>query len=282
MSSDEPPFSSLDAMIVLPSQKDGIETIYRVSREAYFSSPASEKHSFWYLALYIGSMVKLKLSQELFYLGHQLVSNTPNDAYSWYCVGCYYFSCNKLDAAHKYIKRCLKKDPQLYLGWILLGHILSLQEESEQAVAAYRSAVRLQPKKFLPLVCLGKEFIRTNNLSLAAHTLSGARNLCSMDAQVLNELGVVFVKLERYSEALQFFNWALSVIQVEQNEIVTQPSLLLEEATSIAEKCKGIQDRYDRSRLSDDQVCEVINASCIHYNIPFVSYGVNLIFLIYR
>lgn len=244
---------SFAADFVLPSQKEQIESVYRWSREIYFSSGPGSKNKALYLGLYIGSMVKLKLSQELFYLGHQLVNSQPNDALSWYCVGCYYFCCNKLDIAHKYIKRCLKKDPQQYAGWILLGHILSQQEESEQAVAAYRSAIRLQPKKFLPLLCLGKEFIRTNNLPLAAHTLSGARTLCSTDALVLNELGVVFVRLERLSEALQFFNWSLSVVQMEQSE-----SLVLDEGLSEDEKLQVYYNRFSKSRLSDDQICEVM------------------------
>lgn len=250
---DDKVLSKVGEEIVIPSQKDAVEAIYRFSREMYFSSGMGNKNSCPYLVLYIGSMVKLGLSQELFYLGHQLVNKHPTDPHSWYCVGCYYFSCNKLDSAHKYIKKCLKKDPNLFSGWILLGHILSQQEESEQAVAAFRSAVRLQPNHYFPLLCLGKEFIRTNNLSLAAHTLSGARNLCSMDAQVLNELGVVFVRLERLSEALQFFNWSLSVIQMEQGE----SDSCVDEGSSAGDKIAAYKVRHGRSKLSDDQVCEV-------------------------
>eukprot|EP01033_Poteriospumella_lacustris_P007256 gene7256-5218_t len=137
--------------IVLPSQKDAIEILYKTAREAYFASNAADnKASPWFPLVYIGCMVKLKLNQELFYLGHQLVNSCPNDAVSWYCVGCYYFSCGKLDFAHRYIKRCLKKDPEFFLGWLMLGHILSLQEESEQAVAAYRSAVHSLSIKIMP------------------------------------------------------------------------------------------------------------------------------------
>lgn len=244
--------------IVLPSQKDAIEILYKTAREAYFASNAADnKASPWFPLVYIGCMVKLKLNQELFYLGHQLVNSCPNDAVSWYCVGCYYFSCGKLDFAHRYIKRCLKKDPEFFLGWLMLGHILSLQEESEQAVAAYRSAVRLQPNNFFPLLCLGKEFIRTNNLSLAAHTLSGARNLCSVDAHVLNELGVVFVRLERFTEALQFFNWSLSVIQMEQTENQNAIAAASADSQSMKEKMVILKSNYSRSLMGDDQVCEV-------------------------
>lgn len=250
-------------LVLLPGHRDEVEQVYRFARDQYFLvEQRDNKLPKLYLTLYVGAMVMLELNQELFYLGHQIVNKYPQDALSWYTVGSYYYACNKFDQAHKYLKKALKKDPQLALGWILLGHIMSQQEESEQAVAAFRSAVRLLPNHFLPLLCLGKEFIRTNNLSLAAHTLTGSRALCPMDPLVLSELGCVFVRLDRLPEALQFFNWALSVVQLEQQETFVPLAHQLvapaeEEKSQPHQHRRVLQERYARNKLSDEQVCEV-------------------------
>ena len=45
-------------------------------------------------------------------------------------------------------------------AWVALGNVLSAQEESEHAVAAYRSAARLSPADHRPLLYMGKEMVR--------------------------------------------------------------------------------------------------------------------------
>ena len=57
------------------------------------------------LLVYIACMVELSLSTELFYLGHELSNSYPKQASSWYCVGCYYWSCRKLELAQKYLQK---------------------------------------------------------------------------------------------------------------------------------------------------------------------------------
>lgn len=51
-------------------------------------------------------------------------------------------------------------------AWLGFGHAFALCDESDQAVAAYRTALRLFPGLHLPLVCIGMEYQRTNNLPL--------------------------------------------------------------------------------------------------------------------
>jgi anaphase-promoting complex subunit 6 len=245
-------------VIVIPTQYDELQVLYKFSRELFYSKGIVDgKVDSSFLTTYVGAMNKLHLVQEIFCIGHQLVEKSPQSALTWYTVGSYYFSCGKLDMAEKHLKKAIKKDPQCTHAWILLGHILSLLEESEQAVAAYRSAVRLLPTHFLPLLCLGKEFIRTNNLSLAAHTLNGALSLNPMDAVVLNELGVVFVRLNRLREAAQLFNGALTVLQLEQQQPITSSN-----QWSIDMENNVIQQdwkqRYERTKIDDVQMCEVI------------------------
>ncbi len=116
-------------------------------------------------------MVELKLNTELYYLGHELVASNPKAALSWYCVGCYYWCCNTLDLAQKYIQKSTKVDKKYANAWVMLGHIFSAQEESEHAVSAYRTAMRLLPGNHTPMMFMAKELLRTNYLSLASHLL---------------------------------------------------------------------------------------------------------------
>ena len=60
----------------------------------------------------------------------------------------------------------MKLDKRLANAWVVLGHVLAAQEESEHAISAFRSASRLLPGDHLPLVYMAKELVRTNYLSL--------------------------------------------------------------------------------------------------------------------
>lgn len=45
---------------------------------------------------------------------------------------------------------------------MLLGHVLSLQQENEHALAAYRTVSRLLPCDYRPLVYMAKELVIIN------------------------------------------------------------------------------------------------------------------------
>lgn len=143
-------------------EKQNIAEAYRLSRQAYIIDP----YDYRGLAIYIASMVELKLKTELFYLGHELVQSYPKLALSWYCVGCYYWTCLKYDSAQKYLVKATKLDKRCFKAWILLGHVLSSQEESEQAISAYRTVARLLPGDHRPMVYMAKELIVINICSL--------------------------------------------------------------------------------------------------------------------
>lgn len=86
------------------------------------------------------------------------------------------------------------------------------QEESEQAISSYRTAIRLLPGDHRPMVYMAKEMLRTNFLSLALHVLLGALELCPRDPGVLNELGVVYMKLGNLGEAVGHFQLAVRAL----------------------------------------------------------------------
>lgn len=65
-------------------------------------------------------------------------------------------------------------------------------------MASYRTAARLYPGSHLPGLCIGMEYLRTNNLSLARQYVEQATTRCPSDPLARNELGVIFYKMGWY------------------------------------------------------------------------------------
>jgi anaphase-promoting complex subunit 6 len=181
---------------------------YRLIRQAYALDPFDKRC----LGVYIGTLIELGLKTELFYLAHELTNTYPKLALSWYAVGCYYWCCQKLELAQKYLQKCNKMNKRSATALVALGHVLSAQEESEHAISAFRAASRLIPADHRPIVLMAKELVRTNYLSLALHLLSSALEMAPNDALVLNELGVIYLKLDRLEDAVEHLSKAVAAV----------------------------------------------------------------------
>jgi len=166
---------------------------------------SSDPFDFACVPVYLASMVELGLAHDLFACAHDLVKAYPKNAASWFAVGCYYLLVAKNDAAQRYFHKAAKLCPRFAPAWIGFGNAFAAQDESEQAMAAYRSASRLFQGSHLPLAFIGMEYLRTNNLPLAKHFLRGAKRLCPSDPLVANELGVVELRQGAYHEAEDTF-----------------------------------------------------------------------------
>lgn len=190
-----------------------MEECFRVAGQAYLIDPYNWRGNL----VYIGSMVNLSLKNELFYIGHELVHSHPKHAVSWYAVGCYYWTCQKLDLAQKYLQKCTKLDKRLAHGWVLLGSVLAAQEESEHAISAYRTACRVSPGVLHPQISMAKELVRTSNYSLALHVLAEANAHSPANPTILNEMGVIYLQLNRNQDALKLFRKATERITQSAN-----------------------------------------------------------------
>lgn len=182
---------------------------HQIAKQAYTSDP----YDFACVPVYLASMVELGLSHELFYCAHELVKAYPKHTVSWFAVGCYYLLVGKNDAAQRYFHKSAKLCPRFAPAWIGFGNAFAAQDESEQAMAAYRSASRLFQGSHVPLMFIGMEYLRTNNLPLAKHFLQGAKRLCPSDPMVSNELGVVEIRQGNYDEAEEIFLEVLELFQ---------------------------------------------------------------------
>ncbi|GHP05355.1 anaphase-promoting complex subunit [Pycnococcus provasolii] len=175
------------------------------------------------LPVLLACAVELGKKHELFLTAHALVDAQPESALSWYAVGCYYTCVGHFDQARRHLARATAIDTHSAAAWIGFGNAFALQEESDQALAAYRTAARLFPGLHLPLLYLGMEHGRTNHPSLAEQFLHQAKSICARDPLVWNELGVLLFKQGDYEGAAEHFQQALAIASGAAEDAFTVP-----------------------------------------------------------
>ncbi len=87
------------------------------------------------------------------------------------------------------------------MSWIAFGHCFAAQNESDQAMAAYRTAARLFPGCYIANLCIGMEYLRTNNLKTAILSFQEALKIYDKDPAIYNEIGVIQYKSKMYSDS---------------------------------------------------------------------------------
>ncbi|ETV83603.1 hypothetical protein H257_04300 [Aphanomyces astaci] len=163
------------------------------------------------IPVYVSTLVQLDKRSDLFHFAHDLVAKYPTKAAAWYTVGCYYLVVGNLDGAHRFFHKATHVEPQFAPAWLGFGHVFALQDESDQAMASYRTASRLSLGCHLPLLCMGMEHYRVNNLPSALQLVVQARTVCPTDPLVYNELGAVYCRQRKYRAAIDVFSKALTL-----------------------------------------------------------------------
>ena len=163
------------------------------------------------LPLYFATLVELGKKNDLYLLAHSLVDEYPKKAVTWFAIGCYYMATRQYDAARKYFSKATSIDASFVQAWIGYGHAFAAQDESDQAMAAYRTATRLFAGTHIPVMSIGMEYQRTNNLSLASQFFRKSFEICSTDPLLFNEYGVLLYRQGEYVSAVENFERALDL-----------------------------------------------------------------------
>jgi anaphase-promoting complex subunit 6 len=158
---------------------------------------------------HIAALVELGKTSELFHFAHVYVKQYPRKALSWYAVGAYYFSAKRFDMSRRYFSKATSWDSTLLAAWIGSAHAHAMHDESDRAMAIYRTAARLFPGSHVPVLGTAVEYLRTNNITLAEQFCRQALQLCEVDPAVYNELGVVLYKKRKFGEAAECFRQAI-------------------------------------------------------------------------
>ena len=115
----------------------------------------------------------------------------------------------KYDLARKHFNKAIKIRRESLQSWIMLGHCFAAQEESDQAMGIYRGCIRQFPSSHLPHLYIGMEYLKINNLKTALLSFNQAKQIVGDDPIVLNEIGCIKKRENKFEEAKTFFNKAL-------------------------------------------------------------------------
>ena len=157
----------------------------------------------------IATLTGLGHKRPLFRLAHALVDADPKSAMAWYAVGCYYYSCGRFDVAQRHYSRSIRLDDRIAECWVAYGCAFASCDENDQANTCFRHAQRLYSGSHYPMLYMGMEHLRTNNIPLAGHFLNSARNMGKNDPLCCNELGVWAYRKKEWVEAANWFVLAL-------------------------------------------------------------------------
>lgn len=72
-----------------------------------------------------------------------------------------------------------------------LGYARSAVDESDAALAAYRTASRMFPGNHAASLFLGMELAKTHHVTMAETMIHSSRSLCSSDPLSYHELGIL-------------------------------------------------------------------------------------------
>jgi anaphase-promoting complex subunit 6 len=206
-------------------------------------------------------MIELNKIGDLYSLSYKLANNCGEKYISWYAVGCYYYSIKKYEMSRKYFLKCNQLNKNFPEGWIALGNSYAGLDESDQALNAYRTCLRLFPGCHFSNLYIGMEFIRTNNFKTAFNIFQNALMLNKNDPLVFNEIGVVNFKQKKYEDAENNFINGLKLCNFNDRS-VTMMTILINYGHCLRKmrKFKEAIDVYMKVYLIDSRNVDVLNA----------------------
>lgn len=87
---------------------------------------------------------------ELFYIAHKLVDLYPDQAISWYAVGCYYDIIGKSDPARRYLSKATTLNRLFGPAWLAYGHSFAKENEHDQVLL--RNSYKRRPIRYTLLL----------------------------------------------------------------------------------------------------------------------------------
>jgi anaphase-promoting complex subunit 6 len=161
--------------------------------------------------LHCGCMAALGEIGELYNLSHNLVREYPDSAAAWYAAGTYYYVIKKCELARKFFIKAYKMEKDYLPAWIAYGHTYAAQDQSDQAMSAYRTVSRLFPGCYFASLYMGMEYLRTKNLRTALLSFELAKQVNGADPIVWNEIGVVLYKKQEFKKSNEVLLEALKL-----------------------------------------------------------------------
>ncbi len=209
----------------------------------------------------IATLTALGHKRPLFRLAHALVDADSKSATAWYAVGCYYYACGRYDLAQQHFWRATRLDPRSADCWISFGCAFASCDENDQANACFRTAQRLHSGSHYPMLYMGMEHLRTNNIPLAGHFLKSAKSMEKNDPLCWNELGVWAYRKKDWGKAIRYFVFALRLyVEADMSE---KTSLSWSDGDRNAKEEKLKKPRFEFGQR--DKTLPLSEQDCIDY-----------------
>ena len=113
------------------------------------------------------------------------------------------------------LNQILENDKNDFQAWTLLGTLYLVEEKSDDAEKAYRSAIEIKPTYALPLINLGKLLLTQKKWDEAVEPLTRAVDLQPQSPDANLFLGEAYLHLKKGSKAIPFLNEAGKLGKIE-------------------------------------------------------------------
>jgi cytochrome c-type biogenesis protein CcmH/NrfG len=134
----------------------------------------------------------------------------PEDAEAWYSLGLAYIHLNRHNEAVEAYRQAIRIDPNHAFAWNNLGVIYKNLNRFNDAIEAYRQAIRIDPEN-AAWYNLGGAYKELNRFNDAIEAYRQAIRIDPENAAVWNNLGAVYVDLNRHNEAVEAYRQAIRI-----------------------------------------------------------------------
>jgi anaphase-promoting complex subunit 6 len=213
----------------------------------------------------IATLTALGHKRPLFRLAHALVDADSKSPTAWYAVGCYYYACGRYDLAQQHYWRATRLGPRNANCWVAFGCAFAACDENDQANACFRTAQRLNSGSHYPMLYMGMEHLRTNNIPLAGHFLKSSRSMEKNDPLCCNELGVWAYRSREWKDGIR---WFILALRLYVESVVSEKSALSwnEEDSKQDVSSKVNRPRFEfGQRQGRDTVASFSDNDCIEF-----------------
>jgi Flp pilus assembly protein TadD len=133
----------------------------------------------------------------------------PGEPAAWYSLGVAYFELGRYQEAVEAYKEALRLKPDDAAAWNNLGNAYSDLGRYQEAIQAYKEALRLEPDNAVPWKNLGVVYRQLGRHEEAVNAEKEAIRLEPDDPVAWADLGFAYLMLRRFQEALDASKEAL-------------------------------------------------------------------------
>jgi cytochrome c-type biogenesis protein CcmH/NrfG len=149
--------------------------------------------------------------QGLIDLCRDWTKSAPEYAFAWYSLGMAYSGLNRNDDAIDAFRQALRIDPEYAFAWLDLGNAYSGLNRYDDAIEAYLQALRIDPEDAELLSIIGGTYYKLNRNNDAIDAYRQALRINPENAFAWYSLGMAYYNLERNNDAINAFRQALRI-----------------------------------------------------------------------